>query len=137
MEKLRLPSQQSLAVFVNPFWCMMYLRPAWLVPIVRSHFVPAKPAAKVVTNGFSTVLLVFHPYYRSSFEFETGPDELVDGKPAVPVHFAHIPGRRTPAALALRGREYPLELRGTAWLRCVIDSSGSRRPWFRIGWRNR
>jgi hypothetical protein len=32
------------------------------------------------------------------------------------VHFAHILGARTPAALAMRGREFPLELEGTAWL---------------------
>jgi hypothetical protein len=70
----------------------------------------------LVTNGMSTVLLVFHPYYRDSFSFEVGADETVDGKPAIPIHFTHITGRRTPAALALRGREYPLDLQGTAWL---------------------
>ena len=70
----------------------------------------------LVTNGVATVLLVFHPYYRDSFNFEALPEELIDGRPAIPVHFSHITGRRTPAALALRGREYPLELEGTAWL---------------------
>jgi len=70
----------------------------------------------LVTNGISTVLLVFHPYYRDGFEFQTSPEEQVDGRPAIPIHFSHIPGRRTPAALALRGREYPLDLQGTAWL---------------------
>lgn len=75
-----------------------------------------KPLPMLVTNGFSTALLVFHPYYRDSFTFETRAEEIVDGRPAVPVHFAHIPGRRTPAALALRGREYPLDLEGTAWV---------------------
>ena len=75
-----------------------------------------KPLPMLVTNGFSTVLLVFHPYYRDSFTFETGDEVLIEGKPAIPVHFAHIEGRRTPAALALRGREYPLDLQGTAWL---------------------
>lgn len=70
----------------------------------------------LVTNGISTVLLVFHPYYRDGFEFTVQPDEVVDGRPAIPIHFAHIPGRRTPAALALRGRTYPLDLQGTAWL---------------------
>src|SRR5579862_848910 len=70
----------------------------------------------LVTNGVATVLLVFHPYYRDSFTFEAGAEENVDGHTAIPVHFAHIAGRRTPAALALRGREYPLELEGTAWL---------------------
>jgi len=70
----------------------------------------------LITNGAATVLLVFHPYYRNSFTFEAGSEETVNGRPAVPVHFAHIPGRRTPVALALRGREYPIELQGTAWL---------------------
>jgi len=70
----------------------------------------------LVTNGVATVLLVFHPYYRDSFTFEAGTEESVEGRSAIPVHFTHITGRRTPAALALRGREYPLELTGTAWV---------------------
>lgn len=70
----------------------------------------------LVTNGASTILLVFHPYYRDGFEFTVQPDTTIDGRPAIPIHFAHIPGRRTPAALALRGRTYPLDLEGTAWL---------------------
>ena len=32
------------------------------------------------------------------------------------VSFQHIPGMKSAAALALRGREYPLELSGTAWI---------------------
>lgn len=75
-----------------------------------------KPLPMLVTNGFSTLLLVFHPYYRDSFKFEAGAEETVDGKTVIPLHFSQIPGRRAPAALALRGREYPLELKGTAWL---------------------
>lgn len=75
-----------------------------------------KPLPMLVTNGFSTLLLIFHPYYRDSFLFEAGAEETVNGKPAIPLRFAPVAGRRTPAALALRGREYPLELQGTAWL---------------------
>ena len=70
----------------------------------------------LLTNGFSTLLLVFHPYYRNGFEFTSGPAETLEGRSVIPVHFAHIQGARTPAALALRGREFPLELEGTAWL---------------------
>jgi hypothetical protein len=69
----------------------------------------------LITNGIATVLLVFHPFYIDGFNFEAKPEEIVAGKPAIPIHFAHISDRRTPAALALRGREYPLELEGTAW----------------------
>lgn len=70
----------------------------------------------LVTNGVSTILLVFHPYYRDGFQFTVKPDEVVNGRLAIPIRFAHVPGRRTPAALALRGRAYPLDLEGTAWL---------------------
>jgi len=76
----------------------------------------AVPASMLTTNGMTTVLLVFHPYYNDAFSFEIGPEEELAGKAAIPVHFAHINGRRTPAALALRNREFPLELKGTAWL---------------------
>ena len=77
-----------------------------------------KPARQplLLTNGFSTLLLVFHPYYRNAFDFTAGPSETIDGRSVVPVHFAHVKGARSPAALALRGREFPLELEGTAWL---------------------
>jgi hypothetical protein len=83
---------------------------------IESSASKRRPLPMLVTNGFSTALLVFHPYYRDGFRFDAGAEELVDGSSAVPVHFSHIRGRRTPAALALRGREYPLELEGTAWI---------------------
>jgi hypothetical protein len=70
----------------------------------------------LLTNGFSTLLLVFHPYYRNAFDFTAGPAESLEGRSVIPVHFAHIQGARTPAAMALRGREFPLDLEGTAWL---------------------
>lgn len=74
------------------------------------------PVSMLVSNGIATALLVFHPYYRDSFTFEVGAEKPVDGKDLIAIHFEHIAGRRTPAALALRGREYPLELEGTAWV---------------------
>lgn len=75
-----------------------------------------KPLPFLVTNGFSTMLLLFHPYYRDSFLFEQEAEQLVDGKQAIPVRFTQIEGRRALVALALRGREYPLVLAGTVWL---------------------
>ncbi len=77
---------------------------------------PQKHTPLLLTNGFSTLLLIFHPYYRNSFEFTPDRTELLDGRAVIPVHFAHLTGTRTPAALALRGREFPLEFKGTAWL---------------------
>lgn len=75
---------------------------------------PATPM--LVSNGIATVLLVFHSYYRDAFTFTIGTAEMVNGEQAIPIHFAHIQGRRSPAVLALRGREFPLGLAGTAWL---------------------
>ncbi|MBI3671057.1 MAG: hypothetical protein HY237_14915 [Acidobacteria bacterium] len=70
----------------------------------------------LVTNGFSTLALVFHPYYQASFEFTQLEEEKVDGKRLVRVQFQHVPGTRSPAALELRGHEYPLDLTGIAWI---------------------
>jgi hypothetical protein len=70
----------------------------------------------LITNGFSMLMLIFHPYYRNSFEFTAMPDEIVAGHRTAQIRFIHIPGTRTPAALAVRGREFPLELTGTAWI---------------------
>jgi len=74
------------------------------------------PASMLTTNGMTTVLLVFHPYYSDAFSFDTGQEEELREVATLPVHFAHISGRRTPAALALRTREFPIELKGTAWI---------------------
>jgi len=70
----------------------------------------------LVTNGFATLLLVFHPYYRNAFEFSAAGDDVLDGRPVAKIRFRHIRGQRTPTVLMLRGREYPLEMMGTAWI---------------------
>jgi len=75
-----------------------------------------KNRSMLVSNGFATLFLVFHPLYANSFEFSELGDEVVDGHRLTKIAFRHIRGSRTPAALALRGREYPLELSGTAWI---------------------
>jgi hypothetical protein len=70
----------------------------------------------LVTNGFATLFLIFHPYYDGSFQFTPGDVESLDGRSYQKVSFQHLRGTRSPAALSLRGREYPLELSGTAWI---------------------
>ena len=70
----------------------------------------------LVSNGFSMLLLVFHPYYSSSFQFTPAQEDADFGDSLAPVKFHHIPGTRSPAALAVRGREYPLDISGTAWI---------------------
>jgi hypothetical protein len=70
----------------------------------------------MVTNGFSTLLLIFHPYYRAGFEFTSLEDGVVEGKSYARVGFRHIRGLRSTTALLVRGREYPLDLQGEAWI---------------------
>ncbi len=77
---------------------------------------PAKNVSLLLSNGFSMLFLIFHPYYRSSFRFDPEPDATINGQRYLRVHFSHVEGARTPAALAVRGREYPLDLEGTAWI---------------------
>lgn len=74
-----------------------------------------KNTPMLISNGFSMLYLIFHPYYRSGFQFEAEVDDVINGRNYRRVRFEHIPGRRTPAALSIRGREYPLELTGEAW----------------------
>jgi hypothetical protein len=69
----------------------------------------------LVTNGFSTMVLIFHSYYQNSFEFESQPDDAAGGKTLQRIHFRHVKGTRSPSVLQLRGRDYPLDLEGTAW----------------------
>lgn len=91
--------------------------------LAESRIAPAdtKPQKKLrapllISNGFSTLFLVFHPYYASSFQFTRLGEESLNGRMLTKIHFQHIPGMRSPAALAVRGREYPLDLNGTAWI---------------------
>jgi len=91
--------------------------------LVESRIAPedAKQTKKqskplLISNGFSTLFLVFHPYYAPGFLFALAGEESLDGKTFTKVDFRHIVGMRSPAALAVRGREYPLELSGSAWI---------------------
>src|SRR6267143_4217936 len=91
--------------------------------LVESRIAPgdAKQGKKprdplLLRNGFSTLFLVFHPYYAAGFQFAGEGEETLGGRTLTKIHFQHIPGTRSPAALAVRGREYPLDFYGTAWI---------------------
>lgn len=76
-----------------------------------------QPHSLLVTNGFSTMLLIFHPYYRQAFEFTRMEDEVeAGGKRLQRIQFRHIKGARSATALLLRDRMYPLDLEGVAWI---------------------
>lgn len=75
-----------------------------------------KNTPMLLSNGFATLFLVFHPLYSAAFKFNLEGEEVVGGHLLDKISFRHIQGMKTPAALALRGREYPLELSGVAWI---------------------
>ena len=83
---------------------------------VHEAKVDKKNTSLLVTNGFATLFLVFHAYYAGSFRFTAQGDELVGGHLLSKISFQHVRGTRSIAALALRGKEYPLEVSGTAWV---------------------
>ena len=67
--------------------------------------------ALLTTSGFSTLILIFHPHFQESFQFTVGESE---DSSRVRVHFTPVHGKRTPAILQLRNREYPIEWEGDA-----------------------
>ena len=69
----------------------------------------------LLTSGFSTLMLIFHPYYQGSFEFQRLEDEVTDQR-RLRLSFRHVRGTRSTSALRLRGKDYPLDLEGIAWV---------------------
>ena len=70
----------------------------------------------LITNGFTGMLLIVHPQYETSYKFEPAGEETIDGVKYVKMDFQPVPGASSPAALQLRGQNYPLPLSGTLWI---------------------
>ena len=73
-------------------------------------------ATLLITNGFASMLLILHPNYESSYVFEGVAEETAEGRTLAKVHFKPVPGASSPAAIQLRGRSYPLQLKGDIWI---------------------
>lgn len=72
-----------------------------------------KPAL-LSTNGFPSLLLIFHPAFFPNYRYRIQPDTTEEK--TLQVRFEHIPGTRSTSALMIRDRIYPLDLQGTAWI---------------------
>jgi hypothetical protein len=70
----------------------------------------------LITNGFTSMLLIIHPMYETSYTFEPGGEETVGGVSYVRINFKPVPGASSPAAMQLRGKNYPVPLSGTIWV---------------------
>lgn len=76
--------------------------------------VDARPL--MLTNGFSSIAMIFHPYYESSFRFTRIEDGALEGKSLSRFRFEHIAGTPSPMLYQMIGLERPLTLTGVAWL---------------------
>jgi hypothetical protein len=70
----------------------------------------------LITKGFATLLLIVHPQYESSYEFDPAGEENDGTIMLAKFNFKPVPGASSPAALQLRGKNYPLPLSGTIWI---------------------
>jgi hypothetical protein len=73
-------------------------------------------APLLVTSGFSAFLLIFHPLFQHSYEYSPAVEEELQGRKVLRVDFRQIRNARAPSCLRLRGRDYPLEWNGSAWI---------------------
>ena len=70
----------------------------------------------LVTNGFSTLDLIFHPYFQGGFEFSSPEADQLAGRDVLKVNFQLAPKGKSPTVLRLRDRDYPVAWTGTAWI---------------------
>lgn len=111
--------------------------------VLQKELAPAKKKrpgqrALLVTNGFSVMLLVFHPHFQSSYVFTRVADDEASERGLYRIDFEHVPGEKSPSVLQLKDRSYPLEWRGSAWidskdLSIVRVTTALREPLTEIG----
>ena len=76
----------------------------------KSKNATAKPL--LASTGFSTILLILHPYYQDSFEFTDLGTVEEGGRQWRRLGFEFRAGKRSPGILRTGTREYPLAWRG-------------------------
>jgi hypothetical protein len=97
-----------------------------------------KNRSLLITDGFATLVLVFHPHFQASYQFSPAVEESVTGRRLYRIDFRHLPGARTPSVLQVGGRDYPIAWKGSAWvdpdsLSIVRIRVGLREPMADIG----
>jgi hypothetical protein len=70
----------------------------------------------LITKGFASLLLIVHAQYESSYDFAAAGEENDGATTLAKFNFKPVPGASSPAALQLRGKNYPLPLSGTIWI---------------------
>jgi hypothetical protein len=70
----------------------------------------------LLTKGFTSLLLIVHAQYEASYDFTPAGEENDGTVILAKYNFKAVPGASSPAALQLRGKNYPLPLTGTLWV---------------------
>ncbi|MEO8099461.1 MAG: hypothetical protein ABI811_17310 [Acidobacteriota bacterium] len=68
----------------------------------------------LATRGFATLLFILHPDFQESYSFSVPVAE--PGSELLRIDFLPRTGVRTPSTMELKGREYPIEWEGSAWV---------------------
>ena len=68
------------------------------------------------TYGFSTLEMIFHPYYESSFRFSDQGSAVQDGRTLERIAFQHVPNTPSPVLYQTLGPDRPLDDSGSAWI---------------------
>ena len=82
--------------------------------IARSAAKPDEQHELLLTSGFPSFMLMFHPDFRDRFEFQTPASATPGG--VIPVAFKSRPDAHSMSALKLRDRTYPILWTGVAWI---------------------
>lgn len=84
--------------------------------IIQKHPLHVEKRSLLATYGFSSMAMIFHPYYSSSFHFTRLEDDTLHEKSLTRIGFEHVPGAPSPLLYQMVGAEKPMELTGTAWI---------------------
>jgi hypothetical protein len=70
----------------------------------------------LVSQGFSLLILIFHPHFQGSFQFFLEPDSVFEGKAFHRIRFEQNEEGPSLSVLQVHGKDYPLRWQGTAWV---------------------
>jgi hypothetical protein len=70
----------------------------------------------LTTQGFATLMTIFHPQFQPSYSFKIEGEEETGGRKLIRVTFVPRNNSPSPAILAVKGRHYPIAWEGTAWI---------------------
>jgi hypothetical protein len=114
--KIVLSSRADFDYFINLRWDSVGMLVDESRLPIRAPNKRAPQGSLLATQGFATLLMIFHPEFQPSYAFTEEGEEYVAGRKVVRVRFLPKNGAPAPAILALKTRDYPIAWQGTAWI---------------------